>query len=825
MNRIQRIGGLAAVGVLALSACGRDSQEVVPARSATVIAFVQAASAVPQTAQAAVAVRYAAAQVAGDLNVVVVGWNDTTATVTSVTDTSGNDYARAAGPTSVAGALSQSIYYAKSIAAAAAGANTVTVSFSPSARYPDIRILEYAGLDPTSPVDVVAAATGSGTTSDSGPVTTSNAIELLFGANTVTGKATGAGPGFTSRVITVPDGDIAEDRVVTAAGTYRATVPISSGTWVMQLVAFRAATAVFSLSVTPRVAVLTPRQTQQFTTSDSSVTWAVNGITGGSSSLGTISASGLYRPPAAVGTFTVQATTTAAPIQTASAKAYVTDHAGTYTHRNDNMRTGRNLNETVLTPSNVNSSQFGQLFSYALDGLPQASPLYVADVNVPGQGSRNVVYVATQHDSVYAFDADVLGRAPLWHASFIDPAAGITTVPCGDTGECGDITPEIGITGTPVIDPATGTLYVVAKTKEVSGSTTKYLQRLHALDIATGAEKLGGPVVLQASVPGSGAGTDGTGHVPFLPLRQLQRPALLLANGIVYIGFGSHGDVQPYHGWLLGYSATALGQVFALNVTPDGEGAGIWQSGAGPAADAAGEVYFATGDGTFDAASGGLDYGDSFMKIAPTGAVLDYFTPWDQSTLDVQNLDLCAGGSLLLPDQPGAHPHLMVGAGKNGTIYLVDRDNMGHFNAGGSDRQIVQSLVDFFPSPGNFSAPAVWQDLVYFGGPDLPIQALRLSGGLLTTAPVSQSASSYAFPGASFAISAKAATGGILWAVQRPSASGPGVLHAYDPVNLATELYAGALPDAAVKYSLPTVANGRVYVGTLGRLAVFGLLP
>jgi hypothetical protein len=595
------------------------------------------------------------------------------------------------------------------------------------------------------------------------------------------------------------------------------------------------ASATAALSVTPRVAVITPIQSQQFTANSSGVTWSVNGVVGGSASVGTITSGGLYTPPAVVGSFTVQATTTA-PVQSASATVFVTDYAGTFTHHNDNLRTGQNLHETVLSASNVTSTQFGQLFSYTLDGVPQASPLYVANVNVPGFGSRNVVYVATEHDSVYAFDADGLTSTALWHVSFVNPTAGITTVSPSDVGEPGDIAPEIGITGTPVIDPSTGTLYVVAKTKEVSGTSTNFVQRLHALDIATGSEKFGGPIVLQATVPGTGDGNDGAGHVPFNSLRENQRAALLLNNGTVYIAFGSHGDVSPYHGWVLAYDAQTLGQVFAFNDTPNGGLAGIWQGGAGPGADANGNVYFASGNGTFDANTGGADYGDSFTRLHPTtGAVVDYFTPHDQSTLDSMDLDLGSAGTLLLPDQPGLHPHLILGAGKNGTIYVVDRDNMGHFRSG-NDNQIVQSLINVFPSgsqAGNYSAPVYFQaasgaQYMYFGPVRGTIQTFQVTNGLLSTAPVSHSAIIYDYPGATLAISADGTAHPILWALERPggySTSLPGVLHAYDATDLSTELYSGSLGDVAVKFTIPTVANGRVYVGSQGQLTAFGLLP
>jgi hypothetical protein len=590
-------------------------------------------------------------------------------------------------------------------------------------------------------------------------------------------------------------------------------------------------------SVSPAVTTLTYTMTQQFTTLNGSgtVAWSVDGVGGGSSTVGTITTTGLYTPPASVGTHTVTATTSTS--QTGSATVYISNYSGTYTFHNDNLRTGQNLNETVLTPANVNSLQFGKLFSYTTDGISHASPLYVANVNIPGKGFHNVVYVATEHDSVYAFDADGLSSTPLWKVSFINPAAGVTSVPAADTQETGDIFPEIGITGTPVIDSTSGTMYVVAKTKE---GTTNYVQRLHALDITTGGEKFGGPVVIQASVTGSGAGSQG-GVLPFNPLRENQRPALLLNNGVVYFGFASHGDRAPYHGWVLGYDATTLQQVMVYSDSPNGTQGGIWQSGLGPAADSAGNVYFMTGNGTFDANSGGLDYGDSFVKLSPAGAVVDYFTPHDQNIMDTNNWDLASSGPMLLPDQSGANPHLLVGSGKTGTLYLINRDNMGQYNAN-NDNQIVQSLVNIFPNgtpePGNYSAPVYFNGYVYFSPINDAIQAFQLNNGLLTTSPTSLSPVIYSYPGASLAISANGSTNGILWAIQRndpntqdPGNTAPGVLRAYTATNVGTELYnsgqAGTRDalDFAAKFTIPLVANGKVFVLTNGHLTAFGLLP
>ena len=890
--------------------------------SGSIISFVQGNYATPQSAQASVSIPFNGAQTAGDLNVVVVGWNDTSATVNTVTDSKGNAYMLAVGPTTISGTLSQSIYYAKNIASAPAGTNSVTVTFSGTAVYPDIRVLEYSGADQNGPVDVTGAASGSGTTSSSGTATTTNPSDLLFGANTVTSATTGPGSGFISRMITSPDNDIAEDQMVVATGNYSATAPISSGSYVMQMVAFRATssgggpvltsitvtppnptisvgspqqftatgnysdgshqnltntatwtstiptvatitstglatgeaagattiqatlgpingsttlTVTAGFGVTPRNAVVTLTQTQQFTATSGfgNVTWLVDGVVGGSAATGTITTTGLYTPPAAAGAHTITATTNQQ--QSANATVYVSNYAGTFTYHNDNLRTGQNNDETVLTTANVNHNQFGKLFSYPLDGIAFASPLYVQSVNVPALGHHNVVYVATEHDSVYAFDADGLSPTTLWHVSFL--GTNVTTIPCGDTGECGDIPVEIGITGTPVIDSSTGTMYVVVNTKE---NGTNYYQRLHALDITTGAEKFGGPVMISGSVSGTGDGSSG-GILPFDPLHSCQRPGLLLANGVVYMGFGSHGDVSPYHGWIIGYNAATLQRTMIYSVTANGYGGGVWQGGGGLATDATGNLYYTTSNGTFDANTGGVDYGDTVQKLSTAGTVVDYFTPHDQQNMDVNNLDLGAGGPVLLVDQPsGPYPHELISAGKSGTIYVVNRDNMGHYNPN-NDNQIIQSLPGILPNGdqeiGNFSTPVYFNGHIYYGAVNDYLKAFQLTNGLLSTAPTSQSAVIYPIRGASFAISSNGTSNGILWALQNNGEApdndigAPGVLFAYDATNLANELYdtsqAGNRDtlDFAAKFAIPTVANGKVFVAGQSQLTVLGLLP
>ena len=599
------------------------------------------------------------------------------------------------------------------------------------------------------------------------------------------------------------------------------------------------ATGTTFLSISPGTVPLTFDRTEQFAVQgpgSSSVTWSVDSVAGGNATVGTITAGGLYTPPSTVGQHTVTATSGAS---TASATVYVTNDPGVFTYHNDNMRTGQDLNETVLTPSNVNSAHFGKLFSYPLDGLTYSSPLYVQNVNIPGQGYHNLVIVATEHDSVYAFDADGRSSAPIWHDNFTNPAAGVTTVPAGDVDTSGnqDIPVEVGITQTPVIDPATGTIYVVAKTKEASGSTTTYVQRLHALDLATGAEKDGGPVVIQASVPGTGNGSSG-GTLKFDPLRENERSAGLLNNGVLYLAFTSHADTEIYHGWVLAYNPTTLQQAWAYSTTPNALDGSVWMDGDGIAADSSNNLYFITGNGTMDAnTSGGKDYGDSYEKLSPSGTVLDYFSPSNQATLQSQDLDLGSGGVLLLPDQSGTYPHEMVSAGKDGTVYLVNRDNMGHYSS--SSNNVIQTLLTVFPNNqsdpttgGNFSSPVYFNGSVYFAPVANNVQAFSLTNGLLSTSATSQSPETYGGRGGTMSISANGSSNGILWTLQTGGTGQPGILHAYAASNLSNELYNSnqavggrdAL-DEWDKFTVPVVANGQVFVTSNYQLTVYGLLP
>ncbi len=590
------------------------------------------------------------------------------------------------------------------------------------------------------------------------------------------------------------------------------------------------------LQISPKAYAITPGQTEQYTVSGpGTVTWSVDGVIGGSSAAGTITNSGLYTASSTLGQHTI---TAAVSGNSVNANVYITNYPGTFTFHNDNLRDGANLNETVLTPSNVSSTGFGKLFSYPLDGLTFASPLYVENVNIPSKGMHNVVYVATEHDSVYAFDADGKTGTPLWHISFINPGAGVTPVPPADTGETEDIPNEIGITGTPVIDPSTNTLYVVAATKEVNGGTTKYVNRLHALDLATGAEKFGGPMVITASVPGTGV-DNVNGTVSFNDVKENQRAALLLANGELYVAFANHGFNPPYHGWVMAYNPSSLHQDWAYCTSPNAQSGGIWMGGDGIAADASGSLFFSTGNGAFDA---GGDYGDTLVKLGSSGTVSDYFTPYNFAALDSGDVDLGSGGLVLLPDQPGSHPHEVIAGGKGGTLYVVDRDNLGHVGSG-NDNQIIQSLINVFPTgggfnTGNYSAPAYYKSAVFYAPVMSQLMEFTLSNGRLSTSATSKSSETYngktstfSARGGELAVSANSNSNGILWALQSNGDSLPGTLHAYDPSNLANEYYtsdqAGTRDqlDSWLKFTIPLVANGRVYVVTAGRLTAFGLLP
>ena len=626
----------------------------------------------------------------------------------------------------------------------------------------------------------------------------------------------------------------------TATGTRTGSVTITDNSYTSLQTVNLSGESVPAITLSPHQTSRTIGQTVQFQVafideSSGAVTWSVDGTPGGDSSVGTISSSGLYTSPATVGQHTIQA---AMASQSDSAQVYVTTlPGGVLTQRYDNSRIGLNAQETALAPAHVNQNQFGKLFSLPVDGQVYAQPLYMQNVSING-GVHNVVFVATEHDSVYAFDADGQSTAPLWQVSLLNPATGVTTVPSQDV-ESDNISPEIGITSTPVIDPAGGTIYFTAKTKELqdpsctSSCTYSYFHRLHALDITTGAEKLGGPVVISASVPGTGY-DNVNGTVTFGPLRHLQRPALLLLNGTIYIGFGSHSDVDPFHGWLMAYDATSLQQIAVFNVTPNGGEGALWQGGGGVSADSQGNLYVVTANGTFDAnITGGVDYGDSVLKMQVQSGqfqVLDYFTPDNQAIMAEEDWDLGSDPGLVLPDQPGPYPHLLATAGKDIRLWILNRDNLGHLQAqdAGAVQVIQQSFAGLL-----FAGGAYWNNHLYFQAATDVLRGFTLQNGVAQIPPT-LAGSVIGYPGAPAGLSANGTSNGIVWMVQADAfgSGGPAVLYAFDATNVATELYNSAQAlnfrdqaGPAVKFVFPTVANGKVYIGTGTEVDVYGLLP
>jgi hypothetical protein len=603
----------------------------------------------------------------------------------------------------------------------------------------------------------------------------------------------------------------------------------------------------------------------------------VDGIAGGNAKVGTISAAGLYTPPATAGNHTITATTNTTPASSASATIAVTDLAGVFTYHNDLARDGGNSHEFALSPATVNTATFGKLFSCAVDGAVYSQPLWVRGLTIAGK-IHNVLFVATQHDSVYAFDADAIPCVNYWHVNLLDTlhggSAGDRPVVWNDVGNCfGDVYPEVGVTSTPVIDPTTKTIYVVSGSQKnatssgnCSNTSGTFDHRLHALELATGNEKFGAPVMIAASVPGTGDGSS-QGIVSFNSQLHHQRSGLALAGGNVYLGFAAHEDATPYHGWLIAYRASDVQQQTAVfNTTPNGlNGAdgGIWAGGGAPAVDSGGDVYVSTGNGVFDEAPPppDNDYGDSILRLHPSAgktpnginlSVAGWFTPDDELTLEQNDSDLGAGGVVLFPDQTsGAGPkHLLTQVGKEGVVYLIDRDNMGQFNPSSND-QIRQS----FSGPGGvWGTPALWNNNLYIGGINDSLRQFTFDPAKeqFNTPAASLSSHVFNFPGPTPSVSSQGASHGIVWAIDAtlygyanpnigincsavpvPSGCfGSAVLHAYDAQNLAIEYWNSSMAPKnrdrvalGVKFVPPTVANGKVYVGTRTEVDVYGLLP
>lgn len=610
-----------------------------------------------------------------------------------------------------------------------------------------------------------------------------------------------------------------------------------------------------SVAISPRRGGATVGQQITFTATVANdvgavgVSWIVSSggtLTGQTTTSVTFSAS-------SAGVYTVTATSKANTSISASATVGITDLAGVFTYHNNLSRDGSNPSEYALTPANVTTATFGKLFSCPVDGAIYAQPLWVANLSFNGV-KHNVVFVATQHDSVYAFDADSKPCVTLWHANLVDAShggtAGETTVPSGATGNlvgngAGDITPEVGITGTPVIDPSTDTLYVVSKS--VIASSMSFFQRLHAIDLLTGTEKFSGPVAISATYPGTG---DGGSTTTFSARQQNQRAGLALVNGVVYIAWASHEDATPFYGWAVGYDAATLQQKYVLNVTPDAGWGGIWMGGGAPAADSSSNIYVLTGNGNFDANSStkpNNDYGDSFLKLSSALVVSQYFTPSDQATDNADDSDFGSGGAAILVDELNSPvPHLVIGGGKDGYLYLLNRDTMGGYG----DSSAVQRL-NFGQSI--FGTGAFWNNYFYLGGVSGHLQAytFNTTTGMLNTTNVVQAPEVFAFPGSTPSVSSSGATNGIVWTLDNESyctlqstGCGPSILHAYRATNISNELWnssqgAGNSAGNAVKFTVPTVANGKVYIGTRGNnqggsdsststpgeLDVYGLLP
>ena len=620
-------------------------------------------------------------------------------------------------------------------------------------------------------------------------------------------------------------------------------------------------TSSISVSISPKRGGLTVGQTLSVTATVANdplgqgVTWSA---TGGSFSLST-TASGAatsYTAAATAGVYAITATSLSDGTKNASVTIGVTDLAGVFTYHNDLSRDGSNMSEYALTGSNVTSATFGKLFSCTVDGAIYAQPLWAANLTVGGF-KRNVVFVATQHESLYAFDADVSVTpcVPLWHVSLIDAAHGGSTaessVPSGIGGLVGagygGITPEVGVTGTPVIDPASNTLYVASKSVIASGPT--FVQRLHAIDVTTGNERSGSPTTIAATYPGTG---DGGTTVTFNPRTQLQRPGLALVNGTVYIAWASHEDTPTYYGWIMGYSASSLSQVSVLNVTPNVGYGGIWMGGGAPAADSSNNIYLLTGNGDFDATNTTgptNDYGDCFLRLSSSLGVSSYFSPSDQASDNASDQDFGGGGAAVLVDLPivaGKPNHLVIGGGKDGFLYLLNRDALGGSGDGNAWEKVAFGN-------GIFSTGAFWNSNFYLAGAggNLKAYVFDPTARRFNGSPNSQSNISYSFPGTTPSVSSNGTANGIVWALDNSnyctpptSTCGPTVLHAYDATNLATELWNSTLGSGngagnAVKFTVPTIANGKVYVGTRGNnsggitssstipgeLDVYGLLP
>jgi chitodextrinase len=703
---------------------------------------------------------------------------------------------------------------------------------------------------PTAPTNLAATAASSSQINLSWTASTDNVGVTGYGVE----RCQGAGCSNFAQIAT-PTTTTFNDTGLTASTSYsyRVRATDAAGNLSPYSPTATASTTAVTIVVTisPKRGGIATSQTLGFTAnvagdaSNAGVTWTKTGGTFSNTTLTSVTYSS-----AAAGSFTITATSNAKNSQSASATVGVTDLAGITTYHNDLARDGVNAQEYALATSNVATATFAKLFSCQADGAIYGQPLWVPNLTIGG-GTHNVVFVATSRDSVYAYDADATPCTTYWHKVLL--GSGETWVSSNDVGT-GDLQPDIGIVGTPVIDTSTKTLYAVTKSEDNGTGcvpSTACHQRLHALSLIDGSEKFAGPVDITSSVsvPGTGDGSN-AGNVPFDTLRENQRPGLVLSNGVVYVAWASHGDNTPYHGWVIGFDKSILQIVSTFNANPNGSDAGIWMSGGAPAADTLGNLYFLTGNGTFDADSGGLDYGDSTVKLSTSGglSVSSWFTPADQSNLEGGDVDHGSGGAAILVDQPaGPHPRLVIGGGKEGNLFLLNRDSLGGYGANFNplDSNAVQKLAF---GNGIFATAAFWNNALYLAGADgrLKTFSFNTSTDTFNTTFTSQSSTPYGRPGSTPSVSALGTTNGIVWALdngqyctEQSPGCGPAVLHAYDATNLATELWNSSQIPAdsaghAVKFTVPTVANGKVYVGTrgsdstsggVGELDVYGLKP
>jgi len=633
--------------------------------------------------------------------------------------------------------------------------------------------------------------------------------------------STDNGASFTVKVTNVAGSQTSSPAILTVTGATGVTVTLS-----------------------PLRAAVTTGVGQKFTatvtgTANTAVSWSVDGTVGGSGTVGMISTGGVYTPPATAGTHTVTAMSVANTNASGSASVAVTDLTGVVTQKYDNARDGQNLQEYALNASVLSTSgAFGKLFTCTIsDGPVYSQALYVANLAISG-GTHNVVFVATQQNGVYAIDADASPCVTYWHMT-LEPAGSTPTPNGGNQGDS-DINGPYGIFGTPVIDLTTNVLYAVASTLD-NGTTFNY--RLHALDLATGTEKSSSPVVISGTVS----------TITFDPSVHMQRPALLLSGSTVYVSFGSYGDANTYFGWVMGYDKTTITQTGIYNTAPDSTestGAAIWMGGTGPAADSSGNIFFSSANGPFNVtglppAAPHDNFGDTLVKLTSSLTVSDFFTPSDQSMLDSSDLDLGSAGVLLLPGAAGspAHPNLAIAADKESILYLVDRDNMGQYNPMTNSNLQSVTVNNFGNSitSGFFTTPSYWNGSVYVGAVGDNVKVYPISNAVLASSPSATSNESYGYPGVNVVISAAGASAaaGIAWALDTNAsgtatggagATGPAILRAYDATNVGKALWSSSALSSdkcgnAVKFVVPTVANGKVYVVGTNQLTVYGLLP